>query len=310
MTPNLFNEIITKRDDKDIFESTIQQTESAIAKLENNKRMKIQNKEFLDSKRNAIRSKINAQERKKSKYLNLIEISFPLKLDQFCKFEGGYTSNPKLSLDISRAILISRNKIKHLDEVLLDYKQKIEDFKIEEIKIAKEKKIKAIERLNAENELKEAKVNFIKEQNLKFGTEIKFDNLLKAAVDNTIDRLDAEYKSLKKEADKAVDSRKLDEYEYKEQYKKQVVYNTKLLKEIRELLVKNKGYDDSLEEKNNEINKKKDKKYELFNVKEKKMKLKEILLLLKQQMDALKKEIEIFRKKGGHIYSTITSNLN
>ena len=71
-----------------------------------------------------------------------------------------------------------------------------------------------------------------------------------------------------------------------------------------------KTNDAILEEKNNEINKKKDKKYELFNVKEKKMKLKEILILLKQQMDALKKEIEIFRKKGGHIYSTITSNLN
>ena len=41
----------------------------------------------------------------------------------------------------------------------------------------------------------------------------------------------------------------------------------------------------------------------------KKIKLKEILKLLKQQMDALKREIDIFRRKGGHIYSTIASNL-
>ena len=48
----------------------------------------------------------------------------------------------------------------------------------------------------------------------------------------------------------------------------------------------------------------------MFNIHEKKQKLKEILKLLEQQMDALKKEIDIFRRKGGHIYSTITSNLN
>jgi len=48
----------------------------------------------------------------------------------------------------------------------------------------------------------------------------------------------------------------------------------------------------------------------MYDIPAKKQKLKEILKLLQQQMDALKKEIEIFRKKGGHIYSTITSNLS
>jgi archaellum component FlaC len=48
----------------------------------------------------------------------------------------------------------------------------------------------------------------------------------------------------------------------------------------------------------------------MYNIKEKKEKLKEIIKLLQSQMEALKKEIEIFRKKGGHIYSIITSNLN
>jgi hypothetical protein len=48
----------------------------------------------------------------------------------------------------------------------------------------------------------------------------------------------------------------------------------------------------------------------MFNIQEKKEKLKEILKLLEQQMDALKKEIDIFKRKGGHIYSTIASNLS
>jgi hypothetical protein len=47
----------------------------------------------------------------------------------------------------------------------------------------------------------------------------------------------------------------------------------------------------------------------MYNIKDKKEKLKEILKLLHHQMEALKKEIEIYRRKGGHIYSVIASNL-
>ena len=57
------------------------------------------------------------------------------------------------------------------------------------------------------------------------------------------------------------------------------------------------------------LRKKNSKKFVMYDLKEKKIKLKEILKLLKQQMDALKREIDIFRRKGGHIYSTIASNL-
>ena len=50
------------------------------------------------------------------------------------------------------------------------------------------------------------------------------------------------------------------------------------------------------------------KKFGLLKIKMKKKELTNILDQLKKQREALIKEIELFRKKGGHIYSIITSN--
>jgi chromosome segregation ATPase len=108
--------------------------------------------------------------------------------------------------------------------------------------------------------------------------------------------------------------RKIDAYKQKIEEAKKILrtetnHNTEELKNIMIKLQEKQANDKKLEEKNSEITKKNSKKFVMYDLKEKKIKLKEILKLLKQQMDALKKEIDIFRRKGGHIYSTIASNL-
>ena len=294
---------MNQKEARENLDNVIESLERNIFQLERSKQVKIQTKLALDKRREDIRAKINAQERKKSKYLNLIEISFPIKLDQFCKFQGGIhdLKEMKLSLDISKAILISRNKLEALESVESNYKKKIKEFEDEEKVIQRNKVHQEKEKKNSIKEEKEAKDMFIKEQNLKFGTGIDFDNLLKAARDTTIDKLDFEYKQLKREADMIIDQRKEEEAILKKDYQNEVKVNTELLKKIKVLLNNYKKYEKKLEEKNNEINKKKEKNYNLYDVGQKKEKLKEILKLLQQQMEALKKEIEIFRKKGRHL---------
>ena len=309
--PQQYNDVSVKRENRETIELAIAGFKQQCDHYKKNIAARILNKYTYDQSKREIRAKINAQEKKKSRYLNLIEISFPIKIDQFCKFKGGNhdVKDLKLSEDISESILISRNKLKKLEETEEEITAEIEVYKLKEYKISANKILLEKAKKQATAEEKACRDNFIKEQNLKFGTEINFENLIKASKDTTTDK-DKEYKQLKKEADNLIDSKRELEESLKRDYQEQVKKNTELLDAIKKLLTKNKESDRSLEEKNNEINKKKEKKYELFNVEEKKEKLKEILKLLKQQMEALKKENEIFRKKGGHIYSTITSNLN
>jgi chromosome segregation ATPase len=149
----------------------------------------------------------------------------------------------------------------------------------------------------------------VADQILKFGLEIDFDFLLQASKKTTVDRYENEYKKLKLESDRKIDQKKQKIADAKKILQEETNNNTNQLKEIKKMLKEKQENDKRLEEKNSEITKKNDKKYVMYDLKEKKSKLKEILRLLKQQMNALKKEIDLFRRKGGHIYSTIASNL-
>lgn len=218
----------------------------------------ISTKQALDRRKTDIRNKINANERKKSRYLNLIDITIPLKLDKFCKFQprGGQSETEilKLSLDISKAILISDYKLRFLEDLFktifrdnAKYEEEINEFKNKFLAI--ERDIKDVTK--KKNELE---TNFKNEQILKFGIVIKFENLLKASKDNLVDKLEQEYKNLKRDVDVYIDKKKYDLETSKKDNQELMNENTDLLKNIKDLLEKNKKFDITLEEKNNEIN--------------------------------------------------------
>ena len=181
-----------------------------------------------------------------------------MKLDKFCKFQprGGQNDNEvlKLSLDISKAILISDYKLRFLEDLFktiyrdnAKYEEEINEFKNTFSLI--ERNIK-----NVTKKKNELDTNFKNEQILKFGIVIKFENLLKASKDNLVDKLEQDYKNLKRDVDVYIDKKKYDLEISKKENQELMNENTDLLKNIKDLLEKNKKFDITLEEKNNEIN--------------------------------------------------------
>jgi hypothetical protein len=213
----------------------------------------------LDKRRDDIRGKINSNEKKKCRYLNLIDITIPLKLDKFSKFEalGAGLERPrilKLSLDISKAVLISDFKSIFLENLLVKikednhfYESEIDEFKNKFISIDRD--IKDVSKKKSDFE-----TTFRNEQILKFGIVIKFENLLKASKDTIVDKLEAEYKNMKRDVDLYIDKKKYDLENRKKELQELIRLNTDFLSNIKELLEKNKKFDITLEEKNNEIN--------------------------------------------------------
>ena len=82
----------------------------------------------------------------------------------------------------------------------------------------------------------------------------KFENLLKASKDTIVDKLEAEYKNMKRDVDLYIDKKKYDLENRKKELQELIRLNTDFLSNIKELLEKNKKFDITLEEKNNEIN--------------------------------------------------------
>ena len=186
-----------------------------------------------------------------------------MKLDKFSKFEA-YIERPKilkLSLDISKAVLISDFKSHFLENLLVKirednqfYESEIDEFKNKFISIDRD--IKDVSKNKNDFE-----TTFKNEQILKFGIVIKFENLLKASKDTIVDKLEFEYKNMKRDVDLYIDRKKYDLENRKKELQELIRLNTDFLTNIKELLEKNKKFDITLEEKNNEINVK---KYFLF----------------------------------------------
>ena len=253
----LYSEIINLKDLRENYDADIEKLKRSIALSKKTREQLSSTKHALDRKKGEIRNKINANERKKSRYLNLIDITIPLKLDKFCKFQPRTDGKPeilKLSLDISKAVLISDHKSKFLENLLnlirqenIRYEEQINQFKNKFLDIDKE--IKDV--LKKKQDLD---TNFKNEQILKFGIVIKFENLLKASKDTIVDKLEQDYKNLKRDVDVFMDKKKYELEENKKDLQTLVNENTSLLKNIKDLLEKNKEFDITLEEKNNEIN--------------------------------------------------------
>jgi paraquat-inducible protein B len=306
ITNQVKHEIYQLKNGCEYFEVEIQRYTN---KIEDNKRKMntdIKTKEALDDKRFKLIDKIRQNEKQKEQYINQIELALPVALDQFKKIDP---VDGRTLIELGKAIYITKAKLQKLNNDLEAIEQSNNEYEVEEKQFTLDFDNKLKEKKNNEKNLRENETVFKNEQILKFGLEIDFDFLLTASKKTTFDRYENEYKKLKAESDRKIDVYKQKIEESKKKLQLETNKNTKELNEIKKKLQEKQSNDKKLEEKNSEITKKNNKKYQMYDLSEKKQKLKEILKLLKQQMDALKKEIDIFRRKGGHIYSTIASNL-
>jgi hypothetical protein len=121
-------------------------------------------------------------ELKKHRYLNLIDITVPLKLEGTMK----ESEIKMLSSNVSQGILVTKEKLDELERTFksieIDNKTLSGDKRF--FKSIKESQDIKIEDLKRQVKIKETQ--FVNEQILKFGTTIKFEYLLKAAKDTTV----------------------------------------------------------------------------------------------------------------------------
>ena len=305
ITGQMRSEIYNLKNSCDFLDVEIQRYLNKIEDFKRKMNTDIKTKEALDDKRFKLIDKIKANEKQKEKYINQIDLCLPISLDQFHQID----TSGRTKLELAQAIYIDMAKSNKLDKALDQIMETNHRYEKEEKSFTSDFEVKIREKRNFEKKYKDIETVFKNEQILKFGLEIDFNFLLQANKKTTVDRYESEYKKLKIESDRKVDLYKQKIADAKKTLQEETNNNTEELKKIMEKLQDKQKNDKKLEEKNSEITKKNSKKFVMYDLKEKKIKLKEILKLLKQQMDALKREIDIFRRKGGHIYSTIASNL-
>ncbi|MCQ2816612.1 MAG: hypothetical protein MJ252_05015 [archaeon] len=303
---SLKEEIKQQAEAKKMTLADIEKTESKLKEIQKKRDEYIKIKGNLDERKNKYLGEIQANETHKSKYINQIELAFPVSISQFQKVEPDDGRTP---LELGRSIFINNKKIEELESTIESIERENFDYDTKNKNFTKDYKKSSDEYKRLKKEGEEKMNEFKNEQILKFGLEINFDKLLMASKKTTMDKYESEYRKLKLESSRQIEAMNSKIDRAKKELNDETRENSKKLSEIHKNLSDKRKQDMKLEAKNSEITKKNDKKLALEDLKKKKERLKEIMRLLKHQMDALKKEIEIFKKKGGHIYSTIASNL-
>jgi len=287
ITGQMRSEIYNLKNSCDFLDVEIQRYINKIEDFKRKMNTDIKTKEALDDKRFKLIDKIKANEKQKEKYINQIDLCLPISLDQFQQIEP----SGRTRLELGQAIFIDSAKSNKLDKSLDQIIETNHRYEKEERLFTSDFDIKIRDKRGLEKKYKDIETVFKNEQILKFGLEIDFNFLLQANKKTTVDRYESEYKKLKIESDRKVDLYKQKIADAKKTLQEETNNNTEELKKIMEKLQDKQKNDKKLEEKNSEITKKNSKKFVMYDLKEKKIKLKEILKLLKQQMDALKREI-------------------
>ena len=204
-------------------------------------------------------------------------------------------------------VLFTNNELQQLRNRIVELHKETDDEKIrkEELK----RRMKGLEKNCKKRERKkeEAKKEFEDIQALRFGHTIKLENLKYAEASDQLAKLKNDFTKAEKDAVKRVEDAK-DRYSASRDWFREVMKrNTMLLERRHDLFEKIMKVNKQLDLGNREIfREEEDNKQD--DIQREQQKLQDIIEMQRNKIAELKLEINLFRRKGGHIYTKITAN--
>eukprot|EP00750_Incisomonas_marina_P000726 INCI1049.1.p1 GENE.INCI1049.1~~INCI1049.1.p1 ORF type:complete len:1846 (+),score=390.53 INCI1049.1:84-5621(+) len=254
---------------------------------------------------------IQTSQAEKQREMNAFSMNVALKTSQMCCIYGGVTDDfdePMLPETISNCLVFNRSVYQRMkerfEELLLEKKQQTAAFK--ELQKRQRKLESMRKKKKVQVEALDAKCTEL--QIMKFGAVIDLDDLENSTANSTVQKLQSRIQ--KQEASHAAQLSKLKrEVKAREQELMKYTHaNTIILKETSALTERmhrlEKGLNSSAgagePTSNNDPAAKKDA--------EERRKLVHLVRLQAREVDALKAEIMMLRRKGGHIYANYSNN--
>mmetsp|Transcript_56075 Transcript_56075/g.128731 ORF Transcript_56075/g.128731 Transcript_56075/m.128731 type:complete len:1947 (-) Transcript_56075:224-6064(-) len=310
---SIYESVIELRDKRLDMEDDLQEIQKAVDELKKTHGRLLQEEKKIDKEQKQTDLEIQQFQTEKQRKLNQIKIVFTLKLSQVQCLVGD--SEPQLpeSLDrqleqgedgyvvFTRARLLKlMSRITELHEETKQVRQHYKQLRRDHVNSNKEKKV-------AEKQIEELNRKFQDIQMLKFGQVVDLDLIERSAPNKFVQELhekvkDAEVRCRQKLAHwqaKIENARKdlskitADNTDYMEQIV-QMGYSQLQLDQALNARISNVTVNDA------------EPTVELKEMEKERMK--DLLTLQAKEIATLQAEINLFRKKGGHIYTTVTAN--
>ena len=299
---NLFESVQALRDNRIDLAEEAEDRQQQMVQLRQQSEEEADKEKKIDARLLMTDEEIKVFQREKMKRLNELQVAIALSLEQLQHLSEG-----TLSSDLSDSVLFTGELLDRLRHRIVELKKEKADTRLEKKKLEADeqhtkKDIDKISALKAEAQKKYDDI-----QALKFGHKINLDYLGYAEPGERLDKLKEQFETLNKELVKKIENANKDLQTTKEELTCITGQNTKLLKKITELKTDmdkfetqlNEGTEHILEEDNEEERK---------AMQAERAKMTELLNLQAREIETLKTEINLFRRKGGHIYTKITAN--
>lgn len=293
----IYEKVLELREKRLEQEEVLAEFNKAVQELNKQYDRHVSKERLIDKELSTTEGEIEAFQSEKQRALNLIEVTVPLKLNQM-----KFIKENKLPKDITNALIFTatgltqlRNRITELGNEKVHLTKQFKELKKQHKVLLKELQVKreqiAVEKKKCEDV-----------QMLKFGQIIDLNILEKVGVDEGAEDLKQKLKTLE-----ASSVSKLDEWEEKlneasDELSRVTSENTMWLEKVSRLTKAQYELEDQLNTTTKNVHVADSSPLDDQADMERRQLL-ELVQLQEREIDALKAEIHVLRRKGGHVYT-------
>lgn len=300
--PTLWAELLQMRERKLDCDDEIGDVLKAILQLKKESDDLKRREDNVQSALKACDKEITAFQAEKQKQLNLLETIVVLKLSQIqC-----LTENRKLPFSLNRddIVVFTQSGMNRLRQRIHELAELKAEDRREGNRLASEKQklVRRRAKRQAEHSEWEGKVNEV--QLLKFGQKIDLENLENVAVDRETEELKEQLRQeeLKWERELGKYDEKL--VSLRQDNQQRIIENTALLKDLGSLRSHQHDLEHALMESTQKVVAKMSGGSKVATAADR-ANLKDLVVAQQHELDALKAEIAMLRRKGGHVYTPV-----
>jgi len=302
-----FESVIDLREKRLDMEDALQEIQRAVEELKKTHKKLLDDEKRIDKEQKQTDSEIQQFQTDKQRKLNQVEIVFALRLSQVqCLAQDG-SSLERLPAELDSHVVFTIEGQQHLMSRITELHTEIREVKASHKQLQRDFKVRKKEKTQAALHIEDLNARFQDIQMLKFGQTVDLDLIERSAPDKYVQELRA------KVSEAETDHRKkLSEWEKRiEKQKKELAKvtcdNTSLMEQIVSMGYSQMQLDAALNARiaNVTVNDN-EPLIELREIERERMK--DWLAVQSKEIATLQAEINLFRKKGGHIYTTVTAN--
>lgn len=301
----IYESVIDLREKRLDLEDALQEIQKNVEELKKTHKKLLDDERRIDKEQKQTDSEIQQFQTDKQRKLNQVPIVFALRLSQVqCLDQGDQERMPS---ELDHHVVFTHDGLGRLMSRITELHQEIREVKASHKQLQKDFRVQKKEKNTAMTHIGELEAKFKDIQMLKFGQTVDLDLIERSAPNKYVQEL--QDKVLEAETEHR---RRLAEWDKKiEKQKKELAKitcdNTSLMEQIVSMGYSQMQLNAALNARiaNVTVNDTEP----LIEMREmERERLKDLLNLQSKEIATLQAEINLFRKKGGHIYTTVTAN--